>query len=46
MLVYCAAGFSVYCLLLFMELLQKMHLNRIDAQLEALDRQVNAGGEF
>ena len=45
MLTYSVAGFLIYGLVLFMELLQTFHLNRIDAQLKTLDRQV-AGMDY
>ena len=40
MIAYCVVGFLIYCLILFMEVLQNFQLNRIDAQLKALDRQI------
>ncbi len=41
MMVYCAVGFLAYLLILFMDMIQNIHLNRIDEQLKALDKQMN-----
>ena len=43
MICYCVIGFLIYGLVLLMELLQNVHLNRIDEQLKELDRQVSNG---
>ena len=40
MISYCVVGFLVYCLLLFAEMLQSFHLNKIDQQLNLLDKEV------
>ncbi len=41
MLVYCATGFLIYLMIQFMEVIQNLHLNRIDEQLTTLDQQMN-----
>lgn len=40
MLTYSVGGFLIYGMILFAELLQTVHLNRIDSQLKTLDQQV------
>ena len=44
MIVYCAVGFSIYLFVCLAETIQNLHLNRLDAQLKALDSQVDYGG--
>ena len=44
MLAYCAAGFLVYMMILFAEMIQNMHLNRIDEQLKSIDQQLTDYG--
>ncbi len=39
MIIYCALGFAIYGALLFAELLQTVHLNKIDAQLKMISAQ-------
>jgi hypothetical protein len=46
MIAYACAGFFIYSLILFLEILQNIQLNRIDGQLKALDRQVSAQVEI
>ena len=43
MISYSVIGFLIYGFILLMELLQNIHLNRIDSQLKELDRQVSYG---
>ena len=40
MLSYCCIGLVIYSMVLFGEILQNMHLDRIDQQLKAVEKQM------
>ena len=41
MISYCCVGFFLYGMVLFYEIMQNIHLNKIDAQLQLLNMQMN-----